>query len=1787
MKKLILLLCLLCALPIMAQKKTFTAACLNVDGLPPEVNITAITKVKLNPEGPQAAGTAKMSELVSQKGWDFFGISEAFNFNNEFISKIKDQYNTGTFRDAIPTSMDGIEAIKYVNIDLSKLSVSEDSVKKSFNTDGLNILYKTSVSVSNEKWTGWKMRNGVTKNGADMLIDKGYRYYTVSLGPGLDIDVYLLHMDAETTERDNVARAVQIKQLVEAIKATDNKRPIIIMGDTNCRYTRDDLEGLLINSINADPRFEIHDPWVDYMWDGRYPPCNGRSLMVSEYGYQKGEVVDKIFYINNKDADAQLTAHGYLQDMDFTWPDGSEISDHFPIVIKFTIENLSESVVEGEDYFIRNVATKEYIAAGANHGTHGVVARTGNRLSLKPTGADNTFNIGTTLHPNNAESTPAFLSAELWMDSSTPAPFVFTRVKGTKYYTITNNGESLSYDSDKRLVKTALQSNDPNQQWEVLKLSELTKELKDNASKANPMDATFFIKGANFSRNDNDVSAWGINKPKPTIGSNVLNHDLKGGIDEDDISSSNFIGEFYNPEISRISSNKSNGTITQEVSGLPNGLYTLTFQGFTRSGNNDFYISVNGDHYNLPDIAAGAQETQIHNGAISSNGKFVPNNMASAAAFFNLGLYTTKVELVIKDNKLSIVINKPHTKSSTWMTFDNFVLTYLGPTDEEIAHFNKVKAAIDDAQKKADEAGYTTYDNSVVEERYNEHNIMGNGDEEVHMTYLQLANAARKQTGEMPVDMRYALLNNSFEMGSLTEWVAPNATADDVKPYEPATDDETYYVSTRAGRLTQTIQVTMPTGVYSLKAKVSPGAILVADAKESTPAEGDGEWIEKELKFIINKGTATVGVRCDGPFKADQFILSRVSDASSVAGYELIELAMHDATERVNAMGSPYNDNWDLSKYQQIIDELSLEGDGTKEFYEIYGLLREQVYKQPQTEGVSYTNALINPSFEFGTTLGWDTQAVGDTGAKECANETYTMQGSVGTYLFNTWDNGSGAPISQTISGLPAGHYRVIATIGGDQDNYVFFEVNGQRSEAKKIERAKGIGEDKAFEFDVADGTQEVTITIVGGNSDGTYNETGGCWYKVDNVRLTRHGDTKVCFFYDRLQRAINRLNVLAADLPDKYRVQWDPSDYQDLYDRHINGPSHDNITEEDDPMNGSNGVAEINDLYARFRAVVFSQTETGADMTGAIGNQSFELGNLSFWNTTMEPASDTQVTKNTGAYAVDASELDGEYLFNSWQSGSSTPVTQTISTVPAGIYRLTAKVASDPGNRFHLAVNDHPGEMLTITKDNTHFEEISVEFEVTADEAGTDGASITIGLYPSAYGDFDPELNPIAKGPWFKADNFRLQLIGRRMDIKWAMEYPEEGYGTIILPFDANVPEDLEIHSLVKSKPSDALGNETYYQIAELAKRDKILANTPYIVTRKAATTKPEGAPQRRAAAAAAADANGVYTFSGITTHTQDTYESGFLTGSLVAAEPTDGDRHLMMNDGNLGFILHDNSDGQYKVEPYHAYISRNTKFTDGEGHDAFVSDVYFDEPETTVEWTMETALYGTIILPFDADEPVTQGLTAFEITGLGDDGSYLPKGGTMEVEYQLINLTQVENEIMKAYTPYLLFGKITSEATAAEDDTEEAPRTLTFKGKAADGTGATLENGLLKGVLTSGAQAETGDFVLTYDNRNKEVFSMAMTPQEVAVNHAYIPLEKATGEAPSLLFFEAPTADDIQSGLQVVAIDSEAIVDVFSIDGITLRTGIEAAEALEGLAPGIYVLRTASGATLKVLKR
>lgn len=1460
MKKLIFFLSLLLALPIAAQKKTFKVACLNVDGLPPTVEITGITTVKLNEEGPQEAGTETLSELIAQKGWDFFAVSENFNYNDNLMSHLGSHYNAATFRGTIPTKLNGIQALQYVELD--GLSVREDRVKKPFDTDGLNLLFKNSIRISGEAMYGWNQKYGVTKNGADLLIDKGFRYYTVKIDNGLEIDVYILHMDAETSEEDNAARASQITQLVDMIIASDNKRPIIIMGDTNCRYTRDNLRDLLFKRINDDPRFEIHDPWIDHMWNGVMPELGSSSLMVEKLGLQKGEVVDKIFYINNKDADGvTLTANSYLHDEDFTNPDGSEISDHYPIVINFTIENTNKGVSAGE-YYLRNVATGKFLAAGANYGTHAVVAKTGNRITLESAGTENNFYIRTTL---------GTLSDECWMDASGDFVYTFQPTDSKGIYTILHNGQALAAD-DNNIVNIEELNNTDNQLWETVSQAQLIKEMY-NASENNPVDATFFIKGANFSINDKDNDAWICDRPKKSIYSNDLNYN-HGGLNENDYYSSNFVVEFYNGNKAKASA----GTLTQNISGLPNGRYTLSCQNFTRNGNSNFTIKANSISFNINDIAI-IEGTQ-------------PNSMAEAAAAFNNGYYTSQIDLNITDHNLNIIVNKPHTSSSTWFVWDNFVFTYYGPTAEDLAALDRVKAAIDDAATKAEEMKYWNYDNSTVEERYENRNITGDGTTEVHMTYMQLANAAKAQK-VIPSDMRYAILNNSFEMGDLTEWDASKASSPAI--IENSTVDGKYIYTAQGGELTQTIQVTMPGGMYELKANLSAGAMLTAGSSTSKPAAGNEEFDEVTLKFIMLNGTETIGVKCDGPFSADNFRIIRVGDRDNAASYEIVKLAMQDATDRVNAMGEPYNSEWDLSKYQEMIDNFTIEGDGMKEFNEIYGLLREKVFSQTNTDGVSYTNAIINPSFEFGSTLGWNATFSGDTGVKENSNNTYTMSGCDGSYLFNTWQENRGTVLSQTIPNLPAGHYRLRATVASDQGNNIFFDANGQRSEAIKIERAKENGQVVSFNFDVAENTTEVTISIQGGNSDGTFDDFGGNWYKVDKFELTRHGDQKVCFFYDRLQKAIDRTNQIAYTLPDKYRNQWDPSDYRDLYDRHIQSGHV------DDPLNGSNGLAEIDELYSRLRALIFSQTERGANMSGAIPNFSFELGDLTSWNTNMETMADAKVTKGNEEDVYKTEGTDGEYLFNSWINGKAMPVYQTVKDVPAGKYRLSALVASDAGNRFYLAVDNTPGEMMT-TDNSSVFQTITVDFVVNEDKK-----DILIGLYPSANGEFDSDLNPVVMGPWFKVDNFNLTFISSiEQSIEWTME--GKVYDTLILPFAADVPEGLEVYTASSTDP-DLMSDE--YHVLVLEPESSIEANKPYMVKRvSAGETITRSASIRNAT---------VYTFTGVPENEENSYTHGLLTGTLSGTTISAG--HVMNHDETSSYFGSVNSETE--VPANHAYIS------------------------------------------------------------------------------------------------------------------------------------------------------------------------------------------------------------------------------------------------------------------------
>lgn len=299
-----------------AAQNTFNVAAMNVDGLP-----TDILGININPDGHGAEGSSAISRKLATMGYDIIGLSEDFNYNTELMQYMT-AYSCGTFRG-------GITAANY------KADIS-------FDTDGLNLLWKTEgFHAFNERIIGWNQKNGKFQDGADELIDKGFRFYQVTINDSMTIDLYIVHMDAECTDPDLVARWSQWSQLASMILSSNNGNPIIVMGDTNSRYTRDKIIDNFFDPLQADGRFTVTDAWIEHERDGIFPAFGDDALMVHELGFQKGEVVDKVIYINNISSAYTLSANYYLQDTSFVSEDNVPLADHWPVVVEFTYEKRS------------------------------------------------------------------------------------------------------------------------------------------------------------------------------------------------------------------------------------------------------------------------------------------------------------------------------------------------------------------------------------------------------------------------------------------------------------------------------------------------------------------------------------------------------------------------------------------------------------------------------------------------------------------------------------------------------------------------------------------------------------------------------------------------------------------------------------------------------------------------------------------------------------------------------------------------------------------------------------------------------------------------------------------------------------------------------------------------------------------------------------------------------------------------------------------------------------------------------------------------------------------------------------------------------------------------------------------------------------------------------------------------------------------------------------------------------------------------------------------------------
>jgi len=76
---------------------------------------------------------------------------------------------------------------------------------------------------------------------------------------------------------------------------------------------------------------------VEYCRQGIYPTYGSDALMVDELGYVKGEIVDKIIYMNPTAANcAKLKLNSFSVDTDFNDESGEPLADHYPVTANFT-----------------------------------------------------------------------------------------------------------------------------------------------------------------------------------------------------------------------------------------------------------------------------------------------------------------------------------------------------------------------------------------------------------------------------------------------------------------------------------------------------------------------------------------------------------------------------------------------------------------------------------------------------------------------------------------------------------------------------------------------------------------------------------------------------------------------------------------------------------------------------------------------------------------------------------------------------------------------------------------------------------------------------------------------------------------------------------------------------------------------------------------------------------------------------------------------------------------------------------------------------------------------------------------------------------------------------------------------------------------------------------------------------------------------------------------------------------------------------------------------------------
>jgi len=161
------------------------------------------------------------------------------------------------------------------------------------------------------------------------LTPKGFTFCRTRIAEGVYIDFYNLHTNAESDAASIAARADNLQQISDYISTVSKGNAVVVMGDMNARYTRDNNVRLFLNVQG------MTDPWITLIRNGSIPALGDSDIACPFPNIANTcEIVDKIYYRSSKYI--QLSASGYNLLKSFVNSSGQQLSDHLPLTVNFS-----------------------------------------------------------------------------------------------------------------------------------------------------------------------------------------------------------------------------------------------------------------------------------------------------------------------------------------------------------------------------------------------------------------------------------------------------------------------------------------------------------------------------------------------------------------------------------------------------------------------------------------------------------------------------------------------------------------------------------------------------------------------------------------------------------------------------------------------------------------------------------------------------------------------------------------------------------------------------------------------------------------------------------------------------------------------------------------------------------------------------------------------------------------------------------------------------------------------------------------------------------------------------------------------------------------------------------------------------------------------------------------------------------------------------------------------------------------------------------------------------------